>query len=172
MKQEGNPVFGELLTAWNPEDKSISIHEGLNRILQKFDTKEYPQYRTIMNLIRLFNFSYPGYFIINKEFETNGKKYDLKNWTIGKDLLNLGSEIDIERGINSINGQNVYEGDWVPVDQTALDPRKTVSPILMTSQTVKNNKGEVIAKSGHSFVLITDDKSIPESKLWDEYRED
>jgi hypothetical protein len=42
----------------------------------------------------------------------------------------------------------------------------------MTSQTVKNNKGEVIAKSGHSFVLITDDKSIPESKLWDEYRED
>ena len=172
MKQEGNPVFGELLTAWNPEDKSISIHEGLNRILQKFDTKEYPQYRTIMNLIRLFNFSYPGYFIINKEFETNGKKYDLKNWTIGKDLLNLGSEIDIERGINSINGQNVYEGDWVPVDQTALDPRKTVSPILMTSQTVKNNKGEVIAKSGHSFVLISDDKSIPESKLWDEYRDD
>ena len=172
MKQDGNPVYSELLSVWDPETSSLSIHEGVSAILNAFDNKDYPQYRTLMNLFRLFNFTMPGYFRLNKEFETNGKKYDLRNWTIGKDLLNLGCGIEIERGVNSINGRNVYNAEWVPIDVVLRDTRKTVSEIYTTSNAILNNNGEVIVKSGNSFVLITDDKSIPENRLWEIFKAD
>ena len=172
MKQDGDPVYSELLSVWDPETSSLSIHDGVLAILDAFDNKDYPQYRTLMNLFRLFNFTMPGYFRVNKEFETNGKKYDLRNWTVGKDLLNLGCRIEIERGINSINGHNVYEQEWVPIDVVTRDTRKTVSEIYTTSNAILSDNGTVIAKSGNNFVLISDDKSIPENRLWEIFKAD
>jgi hypothetical protein len=172
MREKDDPVYPELLNVWDPENSTISIYEGINKILNAFDNENYPQYRTLMNLFRLFNFTMPGYFRLNKEFKTNGKKYDLRNWTIGKDLLNLGNPIEIKRGKRSINGENLYSREWVSLSQVASDPRKTVSEILLTGTDIYNDRGELIMKAGHPFVLTTTDKSISENDLWEIYKKD
>ena len=172
MREKDDPVYPELLNVWDPENSTISIYEGVNKILNAFDNDKYPQYRTLMNLFRLFNFTMPGYFRLNKEFKTNGKKYDLRNWTIGKDLLNLGDLIELKRGKRSINGTNIYNREWVPITQIASDPRKTVSEVFVTGNDIYNDNGELIMRSGHPFVLVTSDKSLSEDDLWDIYKKD
>ena len=172
MKENDDPVYPELLEVWDPENSTLSIHEGVGKILDAFDNNKYPQYRTLMNLFRLFDFTMPGYFKVNKEFKTNGKKYDLRNWTIGKDLLNLGDVLELERGKHSINGTNIYSRQWVPITQVASDPRKTVSEVFVTGNDIYNDEGKCIMKGGHPFVLVTSDKSLSEDDLWDIYKKD
>ena len=69
MKENDDPVYPELLEVWDPENSTLSIHEGVGKILDAFDNNKYPQYRTLMNLFRLFDFTMPGYFKVNKEFK-------------------------------------------------------------------------------------------------------
>jgi hypothetical protein len=78
----------------------------------------------------------------------------------------LGTEIDIEKGINSIRSDRKYSRKWIPIEEVASDPRKKVSSIYLLKE------GAYGIKPGNSFVLVTDDLQLSESEMWKEYVKD
>lgn len=151
-------VFPELAALVNTfrDDKGNYIQEKhvvLEEVLKQ--ESNYPQYKQLFNLIKLYLKGDSGLCWIPDP-----------QWTPAKSLQNLGPQFSIKKGINYDQDSEMitdYDGisdsEWITIQQLNSDPQLVVTEKIYTIK-YSEYDGVKVGNSGHSCVLVSYDRDI------------
>lgn len=158
--KDGKRVFGELYDYYKNHSKE-NLHELSLNIQKEF--KDNPKYKDILNLFKLFDFTDNGVFYLRDS-----------QWTPFRNCELLGPEFCTNKGYNQIfSGMDFNVDDsWIPVQDYIKNPQITTTRILTSiqTQTEYDRQLKQLVKPGHSFMLVSFDKTLDsEAKIVDYY---
>ena len=151
-------VFPELAALVNTfRDDKGNYTEEKHIVLQKVLAQEqnYPQYKQLFNLIKLYLRGESGLVWIPDS-----------NWTPAQSLENLGPQFSIKKGLNYDEDSGMitdYDGiddsEWITLEELDSDPQLIVTEQIYTLKQSEYD-GVVVGNAGHSCVLVSYDRDI------------
>lgn len=163
---DNNPFIEVYNKFKNLKDNGVPYHEISIQLQEQF--KDNPKYRDLMNLFRLYDFTYRSIFYVKDN-----------NWTISKDLTANGVQFVTNRGIYQgvpgLNFDSTSEASWYSIEEFAKNPNfgVTSTTLLSINDVVDTANGNAIkvVKKGHSFVIVTSDRRAynTDKKIIDRY---
>lgn len=161
-QEDGKRVFGEMYDYYTKlYNEGRSTHDTSELIVKQFDGNR--KYQQLVNLFKLFNFTFRGISYIKDP-----------QWTLAKDLQLLGPQFVTTRGYYqsvqgySYNNSKIPESEYITLEEFARNPELKVTDNVYISITGEINDGNgqslKVAKAGHRFVLVSYDRDLNTDK--------
>ena len=153
----GNKIYQTLLTAWDEAPTTQSTEGGryYERVKYIRDTfKNDPQYQDVVDLCEIF-------------LHTKNDFFDIPDtqWTVAKNLTNLGIQFTMSKGSHQALDGLSYEADWEPLKTYQKNPSIKMTPILISRSSRVDGIDEPIVKAGHPFVLVSGDVNMTDDEI-------
>ena len=160
------PVFQQVSNRFDMlKQWGISYHDITLQLIKEFDG--ITKYQSIVNLLKLFNYTDGGVFYINDQ-----------QWTPFRNLVLLGPQFVTDRGIYQgvpgldYDADSKPETEWITLNDFATNPSMHNPQSYVTKQVMVSitgmadagNKTINIANAGHPFVLVSFDTSLNSDK--------
>ena len=160
------PVFQQVSNRFKMlKQQGIPYHDITLQLIEEFD--RVTKYQSIVNLLKLFDYTDGGVFYINDQ-----------QWTPFRNLSLLGPQFVTNRGIYQglpgldYDADTKPETEWVTLNDFATNPSMHNPQSYVTKQVMVSitgmadagNKTINIANAGHPFVLVSFDTSLNSDK--------
>ena len=147
MKDDaGNYIHPQYANIFSNNDGK-NLHEKMNEFIQ-FLKNNGQENSDLYYLSKLFNVTSNNIFYLDKE-----------NFLPAKSFKQLGPMLILKKGESQFEKNLQYEAQWITLDEFAKNTAFKSTKILSSNTGIVNNKQ--IVKPGHPFILVSNDKSIP-----------